>query len=102
MFIIFKLEKNTFHQNDDNIRDNILLPILNQNKKYKNVLFIGGECYIFGSLVNAENIYSYSDCESIVNDCKRNKNIYGGNICNSFFMKNFLNLFSFIMFTNSI
>lgn len=73
--------KNTFHQNDDNIRKelyNILSPIL--EKRYENVLFIGGECYIFGCLVNAKNIWSYSDSPHIVEDCKRNPNIYGGNI----------------------
>lgn len=71
----------SFHQNDDNIRNElykILGPIL--DKKYENVLLVGGECYIFGSLVNAKNIYSYSDSPSIVEDCKRNLNIYGGNI----------------------
>jgi hypothetical protein len=73
--------ENTFHQNDDNIRNElykILTPIF--DKKYENVLLIGGECYIFGSLVNAKNIYSYSDSSFIVKDCKRNLNIYGGNI----------------------
>jgi len=83
-----KIERsgNTFHQNDDNIRRelyNILIPILRcetPNNKYKNVLFIGGECYVFATLVNAENIYCYSDCKSIVEDCKRNKNVHGGKI----------------------
>jgi tRNA/tmRNA/rRNA uracil-C5-methylase (TrmA/RlmC/RlmD family) len=79
-FKIFK-SKNTFHQNDDNIQKelyNIIFPIL--KREYENVLLIGGECYIFGSLIHAKNIYSYSDSYSIVEDCKRNTNRYGGNI----------------------
>lgn len=66
-------EENTFHQNDDNIQKElykILLPILKM--QHKNVLFIGGECYVFSSIVNAKNIYCYSDSQSIINSCHKN------------------------------
>jgi hypothetical protein len=63
----------TFHQNDDNIRKALyekLFPIL--KIKRKNVLLIGGECYLYATLCNADNIYCYSDDEKIISDCKRN------------------------------
>ena len=66
-------DSNTFHQNDDNIRNGlyeILFPILKE--KRKNVLLIGGECYLFSAFCNAENIYCYSDDERIICDCLRN------------------------------
>lgn len=72
-------EENAFHQNDDNMQKElykILLPILKRG--YENVLCIGGECYVFSSIVNAKNIFCYSDSPSIINSC--NKNIHKGNM----------------------
>lgn len=67
----------TFHQNDDNIRKALyekLFPIL--KIKRKNVLLIGGECYLYSVLCNADNIYCYSDDEKIILDCKRNNSFH--------------------------
>ncbi len=67
-------EENTFHQNDDNIQKelyNILFPILMRG--YGNVLFIGGECYVFSYIVNAKNIFCYSDSLPIINSCIKNR-----------------------------
>ena len=74
----------SFHQNDDNIRTElyrILFPIL--EKKYRRVILIGGECYAFAALVNAEVVDCYSDYPSIVADCQKNKNRYGA-VINSY------------------
>ena len=64
---------NSFHQNDDNIRKGlyeILFPILKE--KRRNVLLIGGECYLFSAFCNTENIYCYSDDKKIIHDCLKN------------------------------
>lgn len=66
----------TFHQNDDGIRQElykVLADVLSPpGKTYGNVLFIGGECYLFSKVVQAENIYCFSDDEKILRDCLRN------------------------------
>src|SRR5205823_4100201 len=62
----------TFHQTDDNIRTplyNCLTRIFNRNKNYAyHILFLGGEMYIFGKILNYVSASFYTDFESIYND----------------------------------
>ena len=66
--IKIKRSINSFHQNDDSIR----YTLYNCMKKYltnKNVLFVGGEAYIFGCIFNVTKCYCFSDYQSIIDDC---------------------------------
>ncbi len=67
---IIKRSAYSFHQNDENIRkilyDNIYKFIL--SIKFNEIIFIGGEMYLFGTIINSEKKYFYSDYKSIVDD----------------------------------
>ena len=60
----------SFHQNDENIRkilyDNIYKFVL--TKDFKKIIFLGGEMYLFGIIINSDQKYFYSDYKSIVDD----------------------------------
>jgi hypothetical protein len=60
----------TFHQNDDKIREKLYSILSKLNVKVsKNMLLIGGECYIYEKLFKSLNVDIYSDFQSIVDDC---------------------------------
>jgi hypothetical protein len=62
----------SFHQCDENIRTILYQEIQKLfNKNYDNFIFIGGEMYIYGKLVNCPSIF-YSDFQSLVDDTKYN------------------------------
>ncbi len=67
---IIKRSAYSFHQNDENIRKilytNLYKFIL--SIKFNEIIFIGGEMYLFGTIINSEKKYFYSDYKSIVDD----------------------------------
>jgi len=72
----FQIERlfQTFHQNDDNVRSVIYDLIINQigSIPVSNLLLIGGECYIYGKIIQSDMTDIYTDFESIFTDSKRN------------------------------
>lgn len=72
---------NTFHQNDDNIRERLYHILFPEIKKCTgNLLFIGGECYIFAMIADRYSVFenreivTYSDCKDIIEACYANCN----------------------------
>lgn len=67
---IIKRSAFSFHQNDENIRkilyDNIYKFVFSKN--FKKIIFLGGEMYLYGKIIDADQKYFYSDYKSIVDD----------------------------------
>jgi hypothetical protein len=63
---------NTFIQTDENIRQHIYSTIMSLGNNYNNTLLIGGECYMYSSILKSNNTYVYSDYESICLDTIKN------------------------------
>lgn len=63
----------SFHQNDDTVRK-YLYNFINEIVDYNitDLVLFGGEMYLFQRIIKHENLYAYSDFESIVNDTKYN------------------------------
>ena len=71
---IIKRSAFSFHQNDESIRkilyDNIYKFVL--SKDFKKIIFLGGEMYLYGTIINSDQKYFYSDYKSIVDDTLNN------------------------------
>ena len=71
---IIKRSAYSFHQNDESIRkilyDNIYKFALSKN--FKKIIFLGGEMYLYGKIIDTDQKYFYSDYKSIVDDTVHN------------------------------
>lgn len=71
---IIKRSAFSFHQNDESIReilyDNIYKFVLLNN--FTKIIFLGGEMYLYGTIINTDKKYFYSDYKSIVDDTINN------------------------------
>ena len=76
---IYETKRNylSFHQNDDTVRK-YLYNFINENINYeiKDLVLFGGEMYLFQRIIKHENLYAYSDFESLINDTKYNSANY--------------------------
>ena len=66
---------NSFHQNDDIVR-NYIYKYLTCPELITNLVLIGGEMYGFHKLIKSKNLYCYSDFDSIIEDTFCNINTY--------------------------
>ncbi len=83
--INIKRQFNSFHQNDDIIKKYLYQFILENIPKFiDNLILFGGEMYGFCKLIKSNNLYAYSDFESIIDDTIYNSysNIYNTKIIN--------------------
>jgi hypothetical protein len=66
--ILIKRNINTFHQNDDIVRNYLYEFIINNTNGVKNLILFGGEMYIFQNIIRHNNLYAFSDFRTIVED----------------------------------
>lgn len=72
---IYEIKRNyfSFHQNDDIVRKYLYeFLIENINFNIQDLILFGGEMYLFQKLIKHNNLYAYSDFESIIEDTKYN------------------------------
>lgn len=72
---IYEIKRNyfSFHQNDDIVRKYLYKFLIeNINFNIQDLILFGGEMYLFQKLIKHNNLYAYSDFESIIEDTKYN------------------------------
>ena len=71
---IIKRSAYSFHQNDENIRKILYYNLYKfiSSITFNEIIFLGGEMYLFGTIINSEKKYFYSDYKSIVDDTINN------------------------------
>jgi hypothetical protein len=83
--IIF-ISAQSFQQNHIKLAPQIrkyVLKLLINCSIIENIVCIGGESYIYGLISNIDNIYHYTNSNSIFEDCKFNNKFYRKNIINN-------------------
>ena len=77
------ISSTSFQQNHKILSTKIRSYVYNNISKSKCITCIGGESYLYGLVLQIQNIYHYTNCKSIYNDLEFNNKFYKKNICNN-------------------
>ena len=77
---IIKRQFVTFHQNDDIVKEHLYKLI--KHDTVDNLILIGGEMYGYHNVIKSNNLFCYSDFDSVVNDTIYNVHPSIYKICN--------------------